>query len=1107
MFHRICSRVCLATTLVLSAVVSPAAVAQQGSSGAIIGRVVDASTSRPLMGAQVSLTGTQLGAVTNSDGEYRIPNARPGPYTVNVRLIGFSPASRTVQVEPAETHRVDFELAVSVIKLNEVVVTGTGVAVEQRKLGNTVATVNVADLQNAPISNFSDILQGREPGLVGLPSGGLTGEGARIRIRGNASLSQSNEPIVYVDGVRVDIAGGFGLIGTGGGGTPSRLDDIDPQSIERVEVLKGAAAATLYGTEASNGVIQIFTKKGLAGAPRWNLQLEQGMVTYPDRIKPNVGFARSDTQATRLSEFYGRPIRPFELIEARFNDQLMETGQATTLAASVNGGSQGVVTYYVSGRYYTEDGPFTAAGLGPTTDRVNKIQGTANLSIFPRSDLTLGLRTFFTEGHNDIPGNNNYIYAPFTLAMFGKPERVNCDASMRENPPFGILRPGLCGFLDAQGREVMGPGNPMGQAAFSTVREGLQETIEQDVQHFNGAFNALYVPVPSITLDGTVGLDVVNQLSVAFRPFGNSVDEFSQASPNGERQIDDRNFRQLTLDGKASWNATPAKSLTSTLLLGAQGFVQRTNLSGGYNYDFPGPGLEVVGAGGFPDIWETFLQEVQAGFYAQEQLGWRDWMFGTVGARYDYHSAFGENAGGVLYPKLSASVIPSDWPGWNDFFLSSAFSTLRLRAAIGKSGRQPGAFDKFTTYAPINSATGSGLVPSQLGNQDLRPEISTEREVGAELGFWNNRAVFDLTYWSRRVNDALYARQFPVTGGFRAQQIDNVGKLWAFGWEFKLNGLLVNTPTFTVDAFANASYLYQEVLDLGGAPPLKVGGSYPRYRNFLMVGYAPGSLFGAKLPQPCSARPAGATYLCLQPGQLPYDVTGPSGTPDGKPDTEQELLAYLSQPRTLDALVQLMVDEDGDGDRLDHYLGKPMPDWQGSFGASMSFFRNWRLATLFEYKFGDFTVTNLTDAFRQSNALIGRNIRKAAEAEATLLNPASTAQQRLEAAKIWAYELRALSPYDGLNQNEKGDFLRWREISLTYQAPSDWAARVGARDLSISFTGRNVMLWTGYSGIDPETNVYGRTGAPGVDANFGDAIEAFGFPIPRRFSVSVRLGY
>ena len=171
---------------------------------------------------------------------------------------------------------VDFQLRQTTLALDQIVVTGAGVATERRRLGNTIATIDVGDLQTAPVNSMSEILTGREPGMVGLPGGGVAGEGARIRIRGSASLSQSNEPVIYVDGIRVDNAQGFGPGMGAPGGSPSRLDDINPESIERIEILKGAAAATLYGTQASNGVIQIFTKRGQAGTPRYDVSIEQG---------------------------------------------------------------------------------------------------------------------------------------------------------------------------------------------------------------------------------------------------------------------------------------------------------------------------------------------------------------------------------------------------------------------------------------------------------------------------------------------------------------------------------------------------------------------------------------------------------------------------------------------------------------------------------------------------------------------------------------------------------------------------------------------------------------------------------------------------------------
>ena len=218
----------------------------------------------------------------------------------------------------------DFSLQQTAITLDEVVVTGAGIATEKRKLGNTIATLDAASLENAPIADFSQMIAGREPGVVALPSSGSTGEGAAIRIRGSSSLSQLNEPIIYVDGIRVDRS----AVSLSGTGNPSRLDDIPPESIERVEILKGAAAATLYGTEASNGVIQIFTKRGRAGAPQFTAQADWTDIRTPtNRILPVADYIGRDCSSagcasaadvTKMNEYRTRMQNRFGVSPADF---------------------------------------------------------------------------------------------------------------------------------------------------------------------------------------------------------------------------------------------------------------------------------------------------------------------------------------------------------------------------------------------------------------------------------------------------------------------------------------------------------------------------------------------------------------------------------------------------------------------------------------------------------------------------------------------------------------------------------------------------------------------------------------------------------------------
>ena len=342
------------------------------------------------------------------------------------------------------------------------------------------------------------------------------------------------------------------------------------------------------------------------------------------------------------------------------------------------------------------------------------------------------------------------------------------------------------------------------------------------------------------------------------------------------------------------------------------------------------------------------------------------------------------------------------------------------------------------------------------------------------------------TYWKRSVKDLLFGVQYPPSGGFTNSQLTNVGTMDAHGTEIGLRGFIVQTPELSIEAFSNIAFLKQKVVSLGGSPELKTGGSYARIRGYIKEGYSPGEFFGAKLKQ-------------VPAGSYPYDING-----DGTPDTQAQMLAFLAVPRDYTALFNgnVIMTENG----LNSDLGKPTPDYTGSFGANVNVAKNWRVGSLFEYKGGHYTYWCLICGFRNASPR-GTNTQLFAQTRATLMDPASTPQQRLDAAVVWADNLASLTPYQGLNEVSDGDFLRFRELSITWTAPRSVANRIGGRDLSLTFTGRNLMLWTKYQGVDPEVSYIGQGGSSGVDENFVESIDAFGFPLPRRFGLSVRIGY
>lgn len=1068
--------------------------------GAIEGTVTAAGEGTPLVGANVVIQELNQGGAVDADGRYVISDVPAGTHVVEAHYVGYQPQAQPVTVARGDTVTVRFTLSRTAMNLDEVVVTGTGGPVEKRKLGNAIGTISPAEIEAAPAQNVSDLLQGREPSLVGLASSGTVGEGSRIRIRGSASLSQSNEPMVLIDGVRVDRGGGFGgFVGAGGAGSPSRLDDINPDAIERIEVLKGAAAATLYGTEASNGVIQVFTKDGAVHEPRFRFQAKLGGLRYPKTVPANTGFASDvydsagnltlskEQVADSMSTYLQRSVQPYELVSRNYVHQLYETGLSQEYSASASGGSEGI-TYYLSGRWTGADGPMTGTAFpfpegthSRAEDATRKAQASANINIFPMERLQLRVNSNFTDSHFETFQTGNNTQGVISGAMHSKPELVRHS-------------------------------NPSGASYVSTVQERLQQTVAQDVRHFNGSVGANYRPLDPVILDGTFGVDYTSQFSEEVRPYGWNINDYASTEVEGARRTSERSYLALTTDLQATLEHELSAVFSSTFIAGVQGFLTEEVVRGGRARNFPGPGFGVTEAASDNRLSELYVEEAEMGVFAQEQIGYRDYLFMTLGGRYDAHSAFGSDFSGIFYPKLSFSAVLSDAPFWGGV---GPLSSLRLRGALGQSGLQPGAFDALTTFGAAVSATGAGLVPENLGNPALKPEVATELEAGAELGFFEDRLALEATYWDRTVRDALVARGFAPSGGFVQPQLENIGRLDGRGLELSLNAQVVSRENTTVRLFANTAYLWEQVTSLGAAPPFKVGGTYPRYRQFIKEGYAPGAHFGAKLLEV----PAGH-YPISRRGLLEVLGRDYQNVDPRAPAPRQLVLDYLETltPRTarLSALNDyvLRTDADGDGDMLDHYLGKPMPDWQGAFGGSVTW-KAFTLHTLFEYRAGNYFINNLTSGFRTRSAGIGRNTPASARTERDYVTGGvdenyaaqNDPEVRLEAAEAWLGEHLALAPFSGLNQIQPGDFVRLREVSLTYDLPTGWVQRLPVRDLSVTLAGRNLWLATRYSGPDPEVNAIGRSGGDNnLENNFLLGTDAWNLPLPRRLALSVTVG-
>ena len=399
------ARIGLALSLALmSAWMAGEAAAQ--ATGSVTGVVRNAVSGEPIAGAQISVPGTTLGVLANNVGRFLLLNVPAGDRTIRAQFIGYSTVDLSVSVPAGGTVTVDFPLRSEAISLEGVVVTGTAGQARRKEVGNSVAQINSAQIENIPLLDASDVLMGRAAGVTVMMNSGQVGVGSTVRLRGNNSVSMGNNPLIYVDGVRVRNSGS--TYQDEGGQSLGPLSDINPDEIERVEIIKGAAASTLYGTEASGGVIQIFTKRGAAGAAAWSAGAEIGVNDLghfgPTEIADGM-WMNDCTQLTRFDTKTKEVVSAQESGSCPFGTWL-DRGLVHKYNMSVRGGTE-ASNYYLSGTWGDERGVIKTGDYGDDEgQRSYALRG--NFGFSPRENLTIRFNNSFT--HKDtkwVPDGDN----------------------------------------------------------------------------------------------------------------------------------------------------------------------------------------------------------------------------------------------------------------------------------------------------------------------------------------------------------------------------------------------------------------------------------------------------------------------------------------------------------------------------------------------------------------------------------------------------------------------------------------------------------------------------------------------------------------------------
>lgn len=763
--------------------------------GALGGIVVDAVSNAPIVAAQVQLVGTTRGVITADDGRFRFANLPSGPYTVRVLRIGYGAETRAVTVGTTAAE-VRFALQPVAVRLDEVITTATGEVSRKREQGNSVGTLTPEPAKLATAGNMSQLLTGRVPGVDVAAPGGTLGSSARIRIRGASSISLSNDPLLIIDGIRVDASTASTTIGVGGQ-TPSRFNDINPEDIEKVDIFKGPAAAALYGTAAANGVIQITTKRGRSGKTRFSAFGEVGNIKDVTTFAANYAQIGRTTAGARTAacnlDSQARGLctpTPDSLVSLNPLVQYSPfiTGQRVANGLSAIGGNDRV-NFYVGGNYDRQQGVFTA-----NTDQ--RVGARLNLTAQLLDNWNVQLGTNYLADHLRLPINDNAAQGIISSGFLGS-------AFDDTIPGKACAGPAGCahGYLAGQ--------TPTSLHAGWIVR--------QDIQRFQNSLTSSFQPLHWLKATGTFGLDYLsrwdNSLIIPNTVF------FSQSNQEGSRSSNPYQIYNYTAQGNLTARWAPFASINSTTTAGT-GF-NKVLIRGttAFGAKLLGGTTSLAGATARFAVSEVSTDNKTLGYFVQEEVSWRDRLFVTGALRNDKNSAFGQNFGSIWYPSLGASWVVSD----EGFFpKTDLLTSLRLRASNGRSGRQPNFRDAITyfqaTTVTVNNSDVPGIAIGGTGNVALKPERSTETELGFDAGFFRQRLNFEYTHYNKKTNDLLIAVPLPPSLGLSNSQFQNLGTVRNTGNEYSINANIIQTTPLAFDVVANASTNNNVLLTLGLIP-------------------------------------------------------------------------------------------------------------------------------------------------------------------------------------------------------------------------------------------------------------------------------------------------
>jgi TonB-dependent SusC/RagA subfamily outer membrane receptor len=1037
--------------------------------GIMSGRVTDSASGAGLGGASVKVEGTKLSTVTSDSGHFTLKDVPIGDQVLSVKLFGYRPAERTVTVVDSERTTVHIVMVPVPTVLSGVVTTAVG---EQARyqVGNDITVLNADSIQKvAPVTTLTQMLETRVPGLVVQHTNGIPGAPSRLRLRGLSSVNMSADPILIVDGIRIytDQSGsnqnGATVVGVGttGGGSsvgtitpgnngrgfagPSALDQIDPASIETIEVLKGPSATAIYGSDAANGVIVVTTKHGRPGPTHWTLTLDQGRTTLPGEWPMHYfTFGHSPVWSNPTSglceelqyDHYTNPcvldsLVAFQALDnPTYSPLTGQPGQNRDASLTVTGGN-GTLTYSVTGSASGQSGYLHLPAIELT-----------RFQLFHGFAAPGWMRTPDQYGTYGASSQLNVQLGPRggTLSL--------TSSLFRSTQQQSSLQSDLAALANLYVDTTQLASNPLFPDYYT--RALLNTTT------FTNAVNlSNWAPWGWLPLTATAGLNVQNLDNNELLPRDYFVCDPGNCT-NGNPSDTAGSF-SVTQGTNTSGTLTVGTVLTRQRVVStAVGLNVYTLAQSGYSAQTTGlpvgvsvPTSFVYAAGNGPSY--STVSQATYGWYVQPTLNLNSRFFASPGFRLDGGSNSGTQ-GGVsngalsLFPKLDLSWVAVERSPSQPLF--GALTLLRPRIAFGIAGIQPGPGEQLRLLQPAQVAplTSSGagtptdvLSISTLGNPQLHPERDRELEGGVDAQFWNQRLTLTLTGYQKMAYDAILA--IPVaasvlpTGAPSTTNV-NIGTIRNTGVEATVFARILDTRAIDWSVNANLSK-----------------------NNNLLVSLAPGVL---PVIEDLSGRSGGSAVTSrLVPGYPLFGLWAPPIL--GFSDANHDGLIESNEVRVGDSAM---------------YIGAQQPNYEVTLSTTLAFFND-RLTinTSIDYQAG---LTQYAPTDCQTQVLGCLDARNE-----------SGAQQAAYAA--------ATGNNTDVGLLQTVNTLRWNTLSISYLVPAPVAHLLHVPTVSVALQGSNLGLFSHYRGVDPNVNAYSS----------GNLTEDTGglLPQPRVWNVHVSLGY